>query len=103
MCEIMARLKTNAQMDQLRAEIINFVKHNGPCSGYKIYTTLQFPEATARDNLKKMVMKGELDCEETSYRKLYSTPKTIKDLPDTNAVKTPKMVSRSPKTARTVQ
>jgi hypothetical protein len=96
----MARLKTNAQMDQLKAEIINFVKHNGPCSGYKIYTTLQFPEATARNNLKKMVMKGELDCEETRYKKLYSIPKTVKDLPDTKTETVPKMVSTGPKKHR---
>jgi len=95
----MARLKTNAQMDQLKAEIINFVKHNGPCSGYRIYTNLQFPESTARINLKKMVMNGELDCEETRYRKLYSIPKTVKDLPDTRTTTTPKMVSRGPKAA----
>jgi predicted HTH transcriptional regulator len=74
--ENMARLKTVKQMNQLRAEIIRFVKREGPVSGYKIYTSLGFPESTARINLKQMVKDGKLDCVETSYKKLYSIPKT---------------------------
>ena len=67
--------KTKVQMTQILAEIIDFVRDNEPCSGYRIYTNLHISETTARVHIREMVKAGVLDCKESRYRKMYSIPR----------------------------
>lgn len=78
-------MKTEKQMDQIRAEMVQYVATHAPCSGYRIFNDLGIAETTARQNLRRLVEEGRLDSRETQSKILYTIPKAIrqKDKDDT--------------------
>lgn len=94
--------RTPAEMRQVDAEIYQFITTNNPTTVFRVSEELHLPRATTRCIMDRMIADGRLDRQETIYRKLYSIPKTVKDLPATRTTTTPKMVSKGPKAARKV-
>jgi hypothetical protein len=92
----MAR-KSRAAMMQIEAEILNYIKKYGPTTAYQVHNALGLVLSTCQVITKGLLAEGRLDCLEKGNKKLYSIPKTVKDLPDTRTTTTPKMVSKGPK------
>jgi len=85
---------------QLCAEIVHCIAINGRLVGKDVVELVNAPESTIRWHLRAMVKDGRLDCTDDGYRKYYTVPKKIENLPDTRTEKVPRMVSRGPRAFR---
>jgi len=88
------------QSKQLDAEIKLCIAKHGQMSGYCVIKCTQAPKNTVLYKLKRMVERGELDCQEARKGKVYRMPQTVTDLPDGRKERAPKMVSRGLQKAR---
>jgi hypothetical protein len=66
--------KTRNEMVQIEAEVIEYVKRNGPISAYRVALGLHLADSTTRQILNNMVGDGTMDAVETYKRKAYSYP-----------------------------